>query len=870
MKEKFLNEILEVQQLSGLKKVINTARDQLKMTENPPDSNNVIYNTHYYGREVSGPDYPWCVTFLWDVFRMAGQSNAFCGGQKTASCTFLKNYYAGLNRWLTVTPPSIGDIVIMSFHSNHSVDHCGLLIDILPDNNGTTKFITIEGNTSPGEEGSQDNGGCVALKIRDSSSILGFCHIIYSNQSDSVTEIPIMSGGPVNSLTSDYITNNSSILFKTKTVTQQQTRDVIQQIDINDFNVNTSGTNLLSYPSLVEAPYINVKIGDYVFGKYNEQRTQNIIKVTYPNFITSMSVVKINGQVNMYTINMLYQIQAGDDPNFIDKILSSVGYGKIKISYGDYASPSFVYKEEEAIIIKVSQKVNFSTSSINYVISCTSSALQLLATNYSYQYYPKEKPSNIIKQMLRNASYYKLNEVFPGLTGKNLDKNFSKFIATDDLAVEIPAKSYMDPVSYINYLVSYMVPEVDSVSATQRSATYFMTIHDDSYADYSDVGGTYFKITKVFSTYTSIPTANTYTVDVGYPGGDNPGENLVMDFSVTDDNSWSLLYNYSQNDLGASQQNYTYSINNQGQMVQNYSPNITLNAIQGKTTASMKSWWTKMTEFPISATIVIKGLVRSAMLMSYLRVNAYFYGQKHISSGLYIITKQEDKIDGQGYRTTLSLTRIAGADEYIQRKNYTTTSQVVTGVEVRNNKIPDIKILDPDVPSYFEMIETPEGSNIQLTLGAGSIKWVVVNKNTGKVITNINEDPINRMLSKNSSDLNDNNPEQYTICPIDNVAAFFSNANEYYQDIKNTNPLDRPQLYPEIYFDDNVIGYAYQFENIDNVYAYAAIIEGNNVYWHPDVYSQHDLKQTLDGYVQRIDGEPVSKIYLKTNQLRNR
>jgi hypothetical protein len=78
------------------------------------------------------------------------------------------------------------------------------------------------------------------------------------------------------------------------------------------------------------------------------------------------------------------------------------------------------------------------------------------------------------------------------------------------------------------------------------------------------------------------------------------------------------------------------------------------------------------------------------------------------------------------------------------------------------------------------MIETPEGSNIQLTLGAGSIKWVVVNKNTGKVITNINEDPINRMLSKNSSDLNDNNPEQYTICPTDNVAAFFSNANEYY------------------------------------------------------------------------------------------
>jgi len=53
----------------------------------------------------------------------------------------------------------------------------------------------------------------------------------------------------------------------------------------------------------------------------------------------------------------------------------------------------------------------------------------------------------------------------------------------------------------------------------------------------------------------------------------------------------------------------------------------------------MKSWWTRMTEFPISATLTIKGLVRAAMLMTYLRVNTYFYGKKHVSSGLYVITK---------------------------------------------------------------------------------------------------------------------------------------------------------------------------------------------------------------------------------------
>ena len=85
-----------------------------------------------------------------------------------------------------------------------------------------------------------------------------------------------------------------------------------------------------------------------------------------------------------------------------------------------------------------------------------------------------------------------------------------------------------------------------------------------------------------------------------------------------------------------------------------------------------------MTEFPISATLIIKGLVRSAMLMSYIRVNSFFYGRKHVSSGLYIVTKQQDKIDGSGYRTVLSLTRIAGADEYIVRKTYNRQVEVLT------------------------------------------------------------------------------------------------------------------------------------------------------------------------------------------------
>ena len=47
--------------------------------------------------------------------------------------------------------------------------------------------------------------------------------------------------------------------------------------------------------------------------------------------------------------------------------------------------------------------------------------------------------------------------------------------------------------------------------------------------------------------------------------------------------------------------------------------------------------------------------------MQYLRLNVIFPGgHKHISSGLYIVTKQVDDINEQGYKTTLSLTKISG------------------------------------------------------------------------------------------------------------------------------------------------------------------------------------------------------------------
>ena len=68
--------------------VLQIAEWQEGVVEMPSGSNKVKYNTAYYGREVSGRAYPWCMAFVWWVFREAGFSL-----YKTASCTAFVNRY---------------------------------------------------------------------------------------------------------------------------------------------------------------------------------------------------------------------------------------------------------------------------------------------------------------------------------------------------------------------------------------------------------------------------------------------------------------------------------------------------------------------------------------------------------------------------------------------------------------------------------------------------------------------------------------------------------------------------------------------------------------------------------------------------------
>ena len=186
-----------------------------------------------------------------------------------------------------------------------------------------------------------------------------------------------------------------------------------------------------------------------------------------------------------------------------------------------------------------------------------------------------------------------------------------------------------------------------------RSSTddsiYRLSIVDDTRNKF---GGAYFNVTKISPNIQESTLQDSYVIDVGYPGN-----NFVTSFSVSDTEQWSILYKTSEKvDIP----NYTYRIDNLGNTQKEKSVSVTRNRDLLRTTNEDLSWWKSMTEFPISATLTVKGLVRPTMLMSYVRLNCLFYGQKHIASGVYIITKQVDSISAEGYKTTLSLLRVKG------------------------------------------------------------------------------------------------------------------------------------------------------------------------------------------------------------------
>lgn len=158
--------------MATAEKVLNIARRELGTREEPAGSNRVKYNTWYYGREVSGRAYPWCMTFVQWCFHQAGVSLPL----RTASCGALMSAARRAGMWVSggYRP---GDVVIYDFPGGAATDHTGIIESVT-----ASGVVAIEGNTS--QAGSQSNGGQVCRKTRPARQIVGAVRPKFEEEDD--------------------------------------------------------------------------------------------------------------------------------------------------------------------------------------------------------------------------------------------------------------------------------------------------------------------------------------------------------------------------------------------------------------------------------------------------------------------------------------------------------------------------------------------------------------------------------------------------------------------------------------------------------------------------------------------------------------
>ena len=157
--------------MATAEKILEIARSQIGTRESPANSDNVKYNTAYYGREVSGK-YPWCAVFVWWVFREAGAPELYYGGGETAYCPTLMSFH----KKQAVTDYRPGDIVFFNFSGRSSAGHVGIC-----ESWDGTYITTIDGNTG---SASEDNGGAVLRRRRHKKFIVGAYRPEYQEDDD--------------------------------------------------------------------------------------------------------------------------------------------------------------------------------------------------------------------------------------------------------------------------------------------------------------------------------------------------------------------------------------------------------------------------------------------------------------------------------------------------------------------------------------------------------------------------------------------------------------------------------------------------------------------------------------------------------------
>ena len=105
--------------------------------------------------------------FIWWCFQQVDKS-LFMSGGKTASCGELMRWAKAHGQWVA-TDYRPGDVLIYDFPGTaYKTDHCGVCESV-----SGQYVISVEGNTSNGNTGSQSNSDGVYRRKRNLSLVLG-------------------------------------------------------------------------------------------------------------------------------------------------------------------------------------------------------------------------------------------------------------------------------------------------------------------------------------------------------------------------------------------------------------------------------------------------------------------------------------------------------------------------------------------------------------------------------------------------------------------------------------------------------------------------------------------------------------------------
>lgn len=167
--------------MATLQEFLRACASEIGYTESPAGSNRTKFAAE--ANHINGQ--PWCATFLVAIAKRVGLQLPSTSPYTPS----MANGFKSDGRWSV--SPAIGAFAFFDFpDSKYRIQHVGVV-----ESFDATTVTTIDGNTSSGPGGSEDNGGGVFRRTRPRSYVVGYGLIDYTQESKPAP-VPIkLQGG---------------------------------------------------------------------------------------------------------------------------------------------------------------------------------------------------------------------------------------------------------------------------------------------------------------------------------------------------------------------------------------------------------------------------------------------------------------------------------------------------------------------------------------------------------------------------------------------------------------------------------------------------------------------------------------------------